>query len=123
MNEPGPDQKDYLDAAVRKAKPRRCRCGGAAQARAAGGLMWGPAANAVSTTVEYQCPACGRHFRVGLIGDAIGCLIIGAFVGRVGLESLFFGLFLVPLSLFIIFVASNKIWRVLRHPVIQPPPA
>lgn len=122
MSEPGPNQEKYLNNAVSKAKPRRCRCGCAAQPKAAGVVMWGQGANAVSTTVEYHCPACGRHFRVGLMGDAVGCIIIGALVGRVGLESLFFGVFLVPLSLFLFFVAFKKILSRLRHPVVEAPP-
>jgi hypothetical protein len=84
-------------------------------------LCWGRQPTPFRPQSNTKCSACGRRFRVGLIGDAIGCLILGAFVGRVALESLFFGLFFMPLSLFLFYVAFNKIWCRLRYPVVESP--
>ena len=121
MKEPNEPQQAYLDTAIRKSPSRKCRCGAVVQPRSAHGLMEG-SGNSYSTSVGYHCPSCGRHFRVGLLGDAIGCIILGAIVGRVGLESLFFGLFLVPLALFLFAAAIIKIRSRILYPAIKPAP-
>lgn len=121
MNEAGQSQKNYVEAAARAAKPRRCQCGGAGQPMRSRGLMWGKGANALSTSIDYTCPACGREFRVGLLGDAIGFLIVAAILARIGFESLWGGLIFVPIALILAFKAIKKIWLRLRHPEIKIP--
>jgi hypothetical protein len=120
MNEADPSQKSYLDAAVRKAKARRCRCGSAALPIRANAWMMGGGVNAVSTSVHYQCPSCGYQFRIGLIGDSIGFLILASILAAVGTQGLVFGLILMPMALALFVSAVQKIRLKCRHPVIQP---
>jgi hypothetical protein len=123
MKEPDSRQKSYLDNAARAAKPRRCRCGGTAEPIGASSLMSKVGANAFSTSIHYRCPACGYQFQIGLVGDAIGFLIVAAILGRIGFESLWGGVIFVPIALLLTIMAINKIRLRLRHSVVKPPSA
>ena len=85
--------------------------------------MMGGVVNAVSTFVRYQCPSCGYEFRIGLIGDAIGFLILATILTVSGLQGVVFGVILLPMALALTFSAFQRIRLRLLHRVVKAPAA